>query len=195
MLQRRIFFRAGAMIWIAGGIGHFFLVDVLTLHGRTRVSEFVPHADIFDTAERTTINFGFLGRTTAFGMTAGFSLWVALSLAFLGVAYLLLSREDDLTLRPFTGLGVVVSATFCALAARYFIYPAALGAALATTLSRRPGSGTSVEAASSAQPAGDGLARDNIGRGVTSYQHDHTQGPESAIAAGAATIYATTSRR
>ena len=40
MSPRRFFFRAGAAIWIAGGVGHFVLVDVLTLHGRIRVSEF-----------------------------------------------------------------------------------------------------------------------------------------------------------
>lgn len=134
MPQRRFFFRAGAATWIAGGIGHFALVDVLTLHGHTRVSEFIPHADLLDMMEKTTLSFGVLGASTAFLATAGFSLWVALSLAFLGLAYLLLSRQDGVVLRPFTRLGMVVSGTFCALAATAFIYPAALGGALATAL-------------------------------------------------------------
>lgn len=121
-------------MWIAGGIGHFVLVDVLTLHARTRVSEFAPHADILDTMEKTTLSFGLLGSTTAFLMTAGFSVWVPLSLAFLGCAFLLLSRQDGVELRPFIRLGVAVSATFSALAATCFIFPATVGALLATAL-------------------------------------------------------------
>jgi hypothetical protein len=134
MPRRRFFFRAGAVTWIAGGIGHFALVDVLTLHGRTRVSEFIPHADLLDTMEKTTLSFGVLGASTAYLVTAGFSLWVALSLAFLGLAYLLLSRQSGVELRPFIRLGVAVSATFCALAATCFIIPPTLGAVLAMAL-------------------------------------------------------------
>jgi hypothetical protein len=51
-MQQRFFFRAGSAVWIAGGIGHFVLVDALTLLGRTRVSEFLPHGDILDTMDR-----------------------------------------------------------------------------------------------------------------------------------------------
>jgi hypothetical protein len=134
MLRRRLCFRAGAMTWIAGGIGHFVLVDVLTLHGRTRVSQFIPHADILDTMEKTTLDFGLLGSTTAFLATAGFSVWVALSLALLGLTYLLMSQQESVTLRPFTRLGVVVSAAFSAVAATCFIFPAAIGGVLATAL-------------------------------------------------------------
>jgi hypothetical protein len=134
MPRRRFFFRAGAVVWIAGGIGHFGLVDVLTLHGRTGVSEFIPDAHLLDTMEKTTLSFGALGASTAFLVTAGFSLWVTLSLVFLGLAYLLLSRQDGVVLRPFTLLGVVVSASFSALAATCFIIPPTLGAVLATAL-------------------------------------------------------------
>jgi len=134
MLGPRLFFRAGTMIWIVGGIGHFVLVDVLTLHGRTRVSQFIPHADILDTMEKTTLDFGLLGSTTAFLATAGFSVWVALSLALLGLTYLLMSQQESVTLRPFTRLGVVVSAAFSAVAATCFIFPAAIGGVLATAL-------------------------------------------------------------
>lgn len=134
MPRNRVFFRAGAVTWIVGGIGHFALVDVLTLHCRTGISEFIPHGDLLDTMEKTTLSFGVLGATTAFLAAAGFSLWMALSLTFLGLAYLLLSRQGGVVLRPFTRLGIVVSATFCALAATAFIYPAALGGALATAL-------------------------------------------------------------
>jgi hypothetical protein len=56
---------------------------------------------------------------------------MALSLTFLGLAYLLLSRQDGIVLRPFTRLGIVVSATFCAVAATVL---ATLGGALATAL-------------------------------------------------------------
>jgi hypothetical protein len=121
MPRNRVFFRAAAVTWIVGGIGHFALVDVLTLHCRTGISEFIPHADLLDTMEKTTLSFGVLGVTTAFLAAAGFSLWMALSLAFLGLAYLLLSRQGGVVLRPFTRLGIVVSATFYALAATAFI--------------------------------------------------------------------------
>lgn len=134
MSRRRFFFRAGASIWIAGGIGHLVLIDALTLHGRTRVSEFIPHADLLDTMEKTTVNFGALGSTTAFLAFAGFSLWVPLSLAFLGLTYLMLSAQDGIQLRPFIAVGVVISATFCAVAAACFIYPPTIGAIFATGL-------------------------------------------------------------
>lgn len=134
MLPHRLFFRAGAGVWIAGGIGHFVLVDALTLHGRTRVSQFIPHADILGTMENTTLTFGALGWTTAFLATAGFSVWVALSLVFLGLAYLLLSQQEGIRLQPFTRLGVVVSVVFGAVAGTCFIFPAAVGAVVATVL-------------------------------------------------------------
>jgi hypothetical protein len=134
MLQRRFLFRAGAATWIAGGIGHFVLIDVLTLHGRTQVSEWVPPGDLFATMEKTTLNFGVLGSTTAFLATAGFSAWVAFSLTAFGITYLLLGRQDGLTLRPFTCLGAVVSATFSMVAAVCFIFPAMIGGLVATAL-------------------------------------------------------------
>jgi len=132
--MHRFFFRAGATTWIAGGVGHLVVVDALTLHGRTRVSEFIPHADLLDAMRATAVDFGWLGSTNAFLMMAGFSLWVALSLALLGFTYLLLSRQDGVVLRPFIRLGVAVSAIFCALAATCFIFPATIGAVLATAL-------------------------------------------------------------
>ena len=134
MLRRRFFFRAGAAVWIAGGIGHLVLIDALTLHGRTRVSEFIPHGDLLDTMEKTTVTFGALGSTTAFLAFAGFSLWVPLSLALLGATYLMMAAQDGIRLRPFTGLGVVISAAFCAVAAACFIYPPTIGAIFATAL-------------------------------------------------------------
>jgi hypothetical protein len=130
----RFFFRAGSAVWIAGGVGHFVLVDALTLHGRTRVSAFTPHADILGTMETTTLTFGYLGSTTTFFAFAGFSIWVALSLVLLGITYLLLSQQKGFALKPFTRLGIVVSAVFTAVAATCLIYPAALGGVLATAL-------------------------------------------------------------
>lgn len=134
MPPRRLFFHAGVATWIVGGIGHFALIDVLTLHGRTRMSEFIPDGEILDTMEKTTLSFGLLGSTNFFLATAGFSVWLGLSLAFLGVAYLFVSRQDGIALRPFVRLGVVISATFCVVAATCFIFPASLGAAVATAL-------------------------------------------------------------
>jgi hypothetical protein len=134
MARHRSLFRAGAVVWILGGIGHFALIDVLTLHGRTWVAKLAPHADVLATMEATTLSFGALGSTTVFRATAGYSLWVALSLVFLGAAYLLLSREQGLALRPFILLGVIVSAVFGTLSAVFFIIPATLGAVLATAL-------------------------------------------------------------
>lgn len=134
MQQDRFFFRAGSLVWIAGGIGHFVLVDALTLHGRSRVSEFLGHGDILGTMESTTLSFGILGSTTAFLALAGFSIWVALSLVLFGLVYLLLSRQGGIALRPFAGMGFVASATFSVVAAICFIYPAAIGGAIATLL-------------------------------------------------------------
>ena len=134
MPARRLFFHAGAATWIVGGFGHFALIDVLTLHGRTRVSQFIPNAEILDTMEKTTLSFGLLGSTSVFLATAGYSVWVGLSLAFLGVAYLLVGRQYGIALRPFARLGMVISATFCVVAATCFIFPATVGAAVATAL-------------------------------------------------------------
>jgi hypothetical protein len=92
MAWDRSLFRAGAIVWIVGGLGHLALIDVLTLHGRTGVAKLAPHADVLATMEATTLSFSALGSTTVFRAAAGFSLWVALSLVFLGAAYLLLSR-------------------------------------------------------------------------------------------------------
>src|SRR5262245_40255290 len=134
MRRHRFFFRAGAAIWTAGGVCHFVVVDALTLHGRTRVSELTPHADMLGMMERTTLSFGLLGSTTAFLAMAGFSIWVALSLMLLGLIYFQLSQQDGIMLRPFTRLGVIVSAAFTAVAAVSFIYPATMGGVAATAL-------------------------------------------------------------
>jgi hypothetical protein len=134
MQQDRFFFRAGAWVWVAGGIAHLVLVDALTLHGRSGVSAFLRHADILDTMASTTLSFGVLGSTTAFLALAGFSIWVALSLVLFGLVYLLLSRQGGIALRPFAGMGFVVSATFSVIAAMCFIYPAAIGGAMGTLL-------------------------------------------------------------
>ena len=134
MAWHRFLFRAGAVVWIAGGLGHLALIDVLTLHGRTGVATLAPHADVLATMDATTLSFGALGSTTVFRAAAGFSLWVALSLVFLGAAYLLLGRQQGLALRPFIVLGVIVSAAFGAVAAVCFIIPPTLGAVLATAL-------------------------------------------------------------
>ena len=74
-----------------------------------------------------------LGSTAVFRAFAGFSLWVPLSLAFLAVGYWLLAAQD-VRLRPFTLLGVAISAAFSVVAATCFIYPAAIGAVVATML-------------------------------------------------------------
>ena len=134
MAWHRFFFCTGAVVWIVGGIGHLALIDVLTLHGRTAVAKLAPHADVLTTMDATTLSFGALGSTTVFRAAAGFSLWVALSLVLLGVAYLLLGRQQGVALRPFTVLGVIVSAAFGVVAALCFIFPPTLGAVLATAL-------------------------------------------------------------
>ena len=90
MPQSRFFFRVGAATWITGGIAHFVLIDILTLHGRTRVSEWIPDGDLLAAMGKTTLSFGVLGSTTAFLATAGFSAWVAFSLTLLGITYVLL---------------------------------------------------------------------------------------------------------
>ena len=114
MAWHRFLFRAGAVVWIAGGLGHLALIDVLTLHGRTGVATLVPHADVLATMDATTLSFGARG-TLVFQLTT-------------------FGRQQGLALRPFIVLSVIVSAAFGAVAAVCFIIPPTLGAVLATAL-------------------------------------------------------------
>ena len=82
----------------------------------------------------TDTSFGLLGANRAFRILAGFSAWLWLSLVFLATAYLMLSRQNGVRLRPFVGLGLVVSVTFCAVSLVCFIIPPTVGAVLATAL-------------------------------------------------------------
>jgi hypothetical protein len=43
---------------LAGTIGHFIMIDVLTVHGRTGISAFIPHADLLNTMEKTAMKGG-----------------------------------------------------------------------------------------------------------------------------------------
>jgi hypothetical protein len=130
----RIYFKLGTAILIAGGIGHFVLVDLATWWNDTDLSTLVPHADLFKTMRGTVLDFGFMGRTTVYHATAGFSVWVALSLVFLGVTFFLVARAKELRLRPFAWLGLVVSIAFFAVSAVCFIVPPTIAAFAAVAL-------------------------------------------------------------
>jgi hypothetical protein len=82
--------------------------------------------------DKTTLTFGYLGSTTAFLATVGFSVWVALSLTLFGITFLLLSQQRNVELGPLTRMGLSVSGIFSLVAAACFIYPAAVGGVLAT---------------------------------------------------------------
>jgi hypothetical protein len=121
-------------MWIYCAIVQFGFVDVLTIHGRSSLAQFIPHADLLDTMEKTTISYGFLGSTSAFLAFAGFSFWSVLLLTFLGIVYLLLARQAGVVLRPFTLFGLVVSVIFTVIAFIFFIWPPAVGAIQAAIL-------------------------------------------------------------
>lgn len=133
-MGRRTYFELGTAILIAGGVGHFLLVDLATWWNDTELSTLVPHADLFETMRETALDFGFMGSTTVYRATAGFSLWLALSLVFLGAAFLLVARSKEVRLRPFVWLGLVVSIAFFAVSAVCFIVPPTIAAFAAVAL-------------------------------------------------------------
>ena len=122
------------MMWIAIALGHFVLVDVLTLYTRSAGGATFSTPGILDTMGHTASDFGGLGKTTAYRATAGFSVWVALSLAFLGATYLLLARQRTIATRPFAWLGALVSLAFAIVAYTCFIVPPFAAAIVATIL-------------------------------------------------------------
>jgi hypothetical protein len=134
MLRRRRFFRAGAATWIAIAVGHTLLVDVLTLHGRTRAPTFSPESDFLSKMDHEVVSWGFLGSNNVFRVVAGFSLWLALSLALLGLTFLQLSRQEGVRLQPFIRIGSMTSALFFGLSLACFIWPPMLASGTATAL-------------------------------------------------------------
>ena len=119
---------------IAGGLGHFLLVDLATLWLRTSLSSWTPSSVVITGLEHTTLDFGLLGRANAYRAFAGFSVWVALSLSSSGVLFLRLAAQAQVKLRPLLPLCLGIAGAFFAVAAACFIWPAAVGGALATAL-------------------------------------------------------------
>jgi len=121
------------MTWIAIALGHFVLVDLLSLHIRRGGASFSTRG-MLETMEHTTVDFGALGTTTAFRASAGFSIWISFSLLFLAAAYLLLSRARAVATKPFAWLGVAISATFAVLSYVCFIWPPLVASIAGTAL-------------------------------------------------------------
>jgi len=127
-MTQRIWFRAGAALLLVAGVGHFVLIDVLTLWNRTNIGRWTPSTVAIDMMKQTTLEFGALGSTPAWLAMLGFSFFVGVSLVFFGATLLVIAAQRNVQLRPFVALGGLATAVFSAVAAVCFIWlPAAAG--------------------------------------------------------------------
>jgi hypothetical protein len=128
MMGQRTCFRAGSALLLGAGLGHFVLIDVLTLWNRSSVGHWLPSTFAVDAMKHTTLELGVLGSTSLWLATCGFSFLLALSLVFFGATLLAISAQPKVQLRPFIALAGLATAVFCAVAAVCFIWaPAAAG--------------------------------------------------------------------
>jgi hypothetical protein len=119
---------------IAGGVGHFLLVDLSALWLRLPFVSWSPSSIVLSGLEHSTLQFGVLGKANAFHAIAGFSVWVALSLSLLGAFLLRLAAQSEVKLTALLPMCLTISGAFLAVAALAFIWPAALGGVAATAL-------------------------------------------------------------
>ena len=125
----------GCITLILGGIGHLVLVDIAALQFGLSCVKWLPSSPL-DLLSRTTIDFEPLGATNAFRAFSGFSVWVALSLMFIGAQGLFVYKfAISKFLRLLTWCtNFLISIVFFCIAFTCFIYPAAIGGLLATIL-------------------------------------------------------------
>lgn len=126
----------GCITLILGGLGHLVLVDICAMQFDTSIVSWLPDSPKED-LQRTTIDFEPLGATNAFRAFSGFSVWVALSLLFIGGQGLLVYKfsEPKSMLRTITwSMLFLISVVFCCIAISCFIWPAAFGGVLACIL-------------------------------------------------------------
>ena len=118
---------------LAGAIGHFLVVDLSLWILEAKYVRWIPES-VLPQMRATVITWGLLGQATFFNAFAGFSLWVGISLATIGVynwlIFRLLPPGHELRMKSLF-VGVSASAIFFVVAALCFIYPAAVGGLLA----------------------------------------------------------------
>jgi hypothetical protein len=126
----------GCITLILGGLGHLIIVDVAALQFEFAFVKWLPVSPL-EQLTRTTIDFEPLGATNAFRAFSGFSVWVALSLMFIGAQGLFIYKfaEKGHLLRTLTwSTYFLVSIVFTCIAMTCFIWPAAVAGALACIL-------------------------------------------------------------
>ncbi len=126
----------GCITLILGGLGHLFLVDVCALQFEFPFVKWLPESPL-ENLSRTTMDFQMFGATNAFRAFAGFSVWMALSLLFIGGQGLLIYKfvPTRNLLRLITWcINFIISIVFLSLAATCFIYPATIGGLIAAVL-------------------------------------------------------------
>src|SRR5690349_17586518 len=64
----------GSIVLIAGGIGHFIIVDLFVTILNASYLHTVPN-DLMEQLKQTEIDWGYLGKSDAYRMMTGFSLW------------------------------------------------------------------------------------------------------------------------
>lgn len=121
---------------IVGGISHFIVVDMAVLHLRASFITWDP-VSLIDQLHATTIDMAAIGSNNAYRIVAGMSLWMTLSLVFIGVYNLIVLTTlpaGHRLRRSVLILSLVVAISFFAIATACFIYAAALGGLLAAVL-------------------------------------------------------------
>ncbi|MBI4427535.1 MAG: hypothetical protein HY562_00270 [Ignavibacteriales bacterium] len=124
----------GSVILILGALGHFLIVDVSVWILEASYVRWLPDS-LMSTMNSTIIDWGILGRNNLLYIFAGFSLWLVISLPFLAAYNIIIFRElpPGHKLRHYSSvLSLSLSAIFLVVASVCYIYPAALGGALAT---------------------------------------------------------------
>lgn len=124
----------GSLTLIIGGIGHFVLVDMCALFLEADFVNWLPYS-LINQLKESTIDFGILGNNNAFRIFSGFSLWMAFSLIIIGLFDLMIFSH--LTFghplrKNIILISLIAAVIFFILAATSFIYPAAIGGAVAT---------------------------------------------------------------
>lgn len=126
----------GSAILIIGAIEHFVIVDLSLWILEAHYITWFPES-LLNPMKSTDVNWGFLGETNFFSAFTGFSLWVVFSLLMIGLYNLTIFMElpagHKLRFHSLI-LGLTTSVIFLAVAAVCFIYPAAVGGALAVLL-------------------------------------------------------------
>lgn len=126
----------GCLTLILGGFGHLILIDMCSLQFKCGIANWLPESPL-ENLQRTTLDLEPLGATNAFRAFSGFSVWLALSLLFMGAQGLFVYKfaENAKLLRTITwSTYFLISIVFTFIAMTCFIWPAAVGGVIASIL-------------------------------------------------------------